>query len=106
VPAKEPKRQKRAPASRSKSADTQTAAAGGVGYDKLERKDTRLHERQITDLAAVARRINKQRGGAGHRITENTLIRLGIDLLLQRSDDLVGTTEAELAHALQIDHKT
>lgn len=76
--------------------------AGGVGYDKLEAKAARIHERQVTALADLARRLNKQRGGEGHRITENTLIRLGIDLLLECSDDLTGTTEAELAASLKL----
>lgn len=76
--------------------------AGGVGYDKLEAKAARIHERQVTALADLARRLNKQRAGEGHRITENTLIRLGIDLLLERSDDLTGTTEAELAASLKL----
>lgn len=76
--------------------------AGGVGYDKLEAKAARIHERQVTALADLARRLNKQRAGEGHRITENTLIRLGIDLLLERSDDLDGTTEAELAASLKL----
>ena len=76
--------------------------AGGVGYDKLEAKAARIHERQVTALADLARRLNKQRAGEGHRITENTLIRLGIDLLLERSDELTGTTEAELASSLKL----
>lgn len=77
-------------------------AAGGVGYENLERKDVRLHERQLDALADLTRKLNRRRAGEGHRITENTLIRLSIDLLLQRADDLEGTTEADLARSLKL----
>ena len=76
------------------------AAAGGVGYEKLERKDTRLHEHQISELTTLTRHLNRQRKGEGHRLTENTLIRLGVDLLLARADDLQGATEHELRASL------
>lgn len=77
-------------------------AAGGVGYENLERKDVRLHERQLDALADLTRKLNRRRAGEGHRITENTLIRLSIDLLLQRADDLEGVTEADLARSLKL----
>lgn len=102
-----PKPRKTQKATPAKKPATQEPAAtkelaGGVGYDKLEAKAARIHERQVTALADLARRLNKQRAGEGHRITENTLIRLGIDLLLERSDELTGTTEAELAASLKL----
>ena len=77
-------------------------SAGGVGIEELERKETRLHERQVVALAEHARRLNKLRGKDGHRITENTLIRLGVDLVLQQAADLRGVTEAELAASLKL----
>lgn len=77
-------------------------SAGGVGIEELERKETRLHERQVVALAEQARRLNKLRGKDGHRITENTLIRLGVDLVLQQAADLHGVTEAELAASLKL----
>jgi len=87
---------------------TRTAAAagrgvaGGVGFDQLERKETRLSADQYAELTTIARDLNRRRAGEGHRITENTLIRLGIDLLRERAGDLSGATEAELRASLQL----
>ena len=55
---------------------------------------------QITDLSILARMLNRNRGGAGERITTNTLIRVAVALLLSRSQDLAGTTEEELRRSL------
>lgn len=44
--------------------------------------------------------LNRARGGAGERITENTLIRVAISLLLSRASELRGTTEEELRQSL------
>ena len=44
--------------------------------------------------------LNRNRGGAGERITTNTLIRVAAALLLSRSQDLAGTTEEELRRSL------
>ncbi|GAA1751424.1 hypothetical protein [Aeromicrobium alkaliterrae] len=76
--------------------------AGGVGFDQLERKETRLSADQYAELTTIARDLNRRRAGAGHRITENTLIRLGIDLLRERAGDLSGATEAELRASLRL----
>jgi hypothetical protein len=66
-----------------------------VRYDQYERKEARLRADQYEGLTDVSRRLNRTRSG-GERITENTLIRVAIDLLLSRRDDLSGATEAEL----------
>ncbi len=76
--------------------------AGGVGFDQLERKETRLSADQYAELTTIARDLNRRRAGEGHRITENTLIRLGIDLLRERAEDLNGSTEVELRASLQL----
>ena len=55
---------------------------------------------QITKLSILARVLNKNRGGAGERITVNTLIRVATALLLSRSQELEGTTEEELRRSL------
>lgn len=65
-------------------------------YDEYERKETRLRDDQYGRLTTASRRLNKQRKGRGERITENTLIRVAIDLLLNEEDKLNGTTETEL----------
>lgn len=73
---------------------------GWVRYDQLERKETRLRADQYSRLTELSRELNRQRQGQGERITENTLIRVAIDLLLARSIDLAGATEAELRNSL------
>lgn len=69
-------------------------------YKRLERKDVLLWPDQMGELSVVRRVLNRRRGGAGERITENTLIRIGVALLLSRSADLSGTTEEELRRSL------
>ncbi len=71
-----------------------------VRYDQLERKETRLRPDQYNRLSGISRSLNRARAGAGERITENTLIRVAIDLLLQREADLAGSTETELRRSM------
>ncbi len=71
-------------------------------YLTLVRKETRLREDQFEQLTLLTRKLNRQRRG-GERITENTLIRVAIDLLLSRSKDLAGATEAEIKAALGLE---
>jgi len=63
---------------------------------RLERKELRLRADQLDELARIRRTLNRQRGGEGERITENTLIRVAVDMLLGRAGKLRGTTEDEL----------
>ena len=65
-------------------------------WQRLERKELRLRADQLDELARLRRLLNRQRRGEGERITENTLIRVAVDLLLSRSADLRGATEDEL----------
>ena len=69
-------------------------------YQRLYRKEARLHESQVEDLHALARTLNRLKTDKGERITENTLIRVAVDLLLQRSEDLHGSSEAELRRSV------
>jgi len=69
-------------------------------YLRLERKELLIWPDQITNLSILARVLNKNRGGAGERITINTLIRVAVALLQSRSQDLAGTTEEELRRSL------
>jgi hypothetical protein len=66
----------------------------------LERKELRLRADQMDELARLRRALNRQRAGNGERITENTLIRVAVDLLLSRSGGLRGTTEDELRESV------
>ena len=72
-------------------------------YQMLARKETRLREEQLDKLTTLSRQLNRQRRGKGERITENTLIRLAIDLLFLREEELIGTTETELQEALGLE---
>lgn len=68
----------------------------GPKYLRLERKETRLRADQYAALTENARRLNKAKAVGGERITENTLIRIAVDLLLDRASDLTGSDEGEL----------
>jgi hypothetical protein len=74
----------------------QQVDAPRMRYDEYERKETRLRDDQYGRLTTASRRLNKHRKGRGERITENTLIRVAIDLLLNDEDKLVGVSEVEL----------
>lgn len=65
-------------------------------YLTLVRKEARLREDQLNNLTSLTRSLNRKRRGTGERITENTLIRVAVDLLLNKSDELKGSTEQEI----------
>jgi hypothetical protein len=66
-----------------KPAKVPAAAPESVAhYATFIRKDTRLREDQIERLTILARRLNRTKT-EGPRITENTIIRLGVDLALE-----------------------
>jgi hypothetical protein len=51
---------------------------------------------QATALTELRRRLSRARGDRSEVITDNTLIRVAVDLLLARADDLHGDTEDQL----------
>lgn len=65
-------------------------------YLTLERKEVRLSASQLDALTMITRRLNRSRAGRGERITDNTLIRVAIEMLIQHSTKLEGITEEEL----------
>jgi hypothetical protein len=69
-------------------------------YLQLERKEIRLSRAQQRELTELSRDINKARKGKGERITENTLIRIAIALLLKQQENLKGVTELELLESV------
>lgn len=69
-------------------------------YLQLERKEVRLRSDQIDDLTKLSRKLNRIRKGKGERLTENTLIRVAITLLLENVSQLQGLTENELLESL------
>ena len=70
-------------------------------YLRLTRKEVRFREEQLDALDRAVRRLMRARKGAAERITENTLVRVAVDLLLERADALSGGTEAELLRSLR-----
>jgi hypothetical protein len=84
---------------REEAARPMSAAAGREEvppYLRLERKETRVRADQYAALTSHARRLNRAKGKGGERITENTLIRVAIDLLLPYLDQASGQDEAEI----------
>lgn len=65
-------------------------------FQRLTRKETRVREDQYAALSALARRLMRTRRTRDERITENTLIRVAIDLLLAHERELRGSNETEL----------
>lgn len=88
-----------APAARRSSARRGAADAPSserVHYSSLVRKEARLRDDQIESLTLRARKLSRNKTASDQRITDNTLIRVAVDLLLAREADLNGTSEAEL----------
>lgn len=92
TPAKKATTTKTAP----KPAEPEVEEAELPRYLQLERKDVRMRSDQLDSLTNLSRRLNKQRRSRGERITENTLVRVAIDLLLERAEELGGLTEDDL----------
>lgn len=69
-------------------------------FSTMDRKETRLREDQWDAIAALTKRIKRAKTPGGERITDNTLIRVAIDLLLENADKLQGSTEAELRNSV------
>lgn len=86
-------------------AATTSRPAGIPRYLTLVRKELRITEDQADQISRTARSLNLARQGQGERITDNTLFRLGISLLIDRLGDLHGTTEAELYESLGLTHE-
>ena len=74
----------------------------GARYWELERKEARLRVDQYEALGTIARRLQRQKTSVGERITENTLIRVAIDLPLAREADLAGETEDEIRNSVSL----
>jgi hypothetical protein len=49
-------------------------------YLGFERKETRLRLHQLTALTEHSRRLSRTKGSGRTRITENTVIRIAVDL--------------------------
>jgi hypothetical protein len=69
-------------------------------FATLSRKETRIRDDQLTGLTALARRLSRAKTTGGERITENTLIRISIDLLLAHEGKLAGEDEVALRRSI------
>ncbi|THJ65677.1 hypothetical protein E8P82_11830 [Arthrobacter echini] len=68
----------------------------------MDRKEVRVYGDQVLALTTLRMKINKGKKGP-ERITDNTLIRTAIDLLLQHQDELGGVTENEIRASCGLD---
>lgn len=59
-----------------------------------------MREDQCAELTDLARTLMRDRVSGRERITENTLIRVAIDLLLAHRDQLRGSDEEQLRHSV------
>jgi hypothetical protein len=73
---------------------------GRAHYTELIRKELRLHPGQSADLTILTVTLHNAKRGRGERITDNTIMRIALDLLLERKHELKGTTEDELRASL------
>jgi hypothetical protein len=73
-----------------------------IHFSDFQRKETRLRADQQNALTERARRLNRAKGVGGQRITDNTLIRVAVDLLLSKTARLAGSSEAELRRSVGI----
>lgn len=79
---------------------TESGSAEIPKWRRLQRKEARLREDQISELARLRRRLSRQRNQRFEPLTDNTLIRVAVDLLLERADELSGDSEDQLRESL------
>ena len=73
----------------------------GPAYLRFVRKETRLREDQQNQLTLAARRLNRAKAAGAPRITDNTLIRVAVDLLLSRIERATGDDEVALLESIR-----
>lgn len=73
----------------------------GPAYLRFVRKETRLREDQQNQLTLAARRLNRAKAAGTPRITDNTLIRVAVDLLLSRIERATGDDEVALLESIR-----
>lgn len=100
TPAVKPAATKRAPA-REAEPDA-PAASDRARWTQLQRKEFRMHNVQADSLATLTRKVNRMSPrDPEERVTDNTLIRVGLALLLElHKDDLRGKNERELRESV------
>lgn len=96
-----PKKTREAPPAKSVVKAEPIRTAGQAGYLRFVRKETRLRDDQQNALTQHARRLNRAKKPGSSRITDNTLIRVAVDLLLARIDSAAGSDEDEILSSLE-----
>jgi hypothetical protein len=79
---------------------TDPESAGLPKYQRMVRKEARLRPDQVDALAQLRRRITRARRDRTETITDNTLLRVAVDLLLDHADQLRGDTEDQLRRSV------
>lgn len=69
-------------------------------YKTFPRSEARLRPDQLAALTELRRRVAANRTDRSERITDNTLLRLAVDLLLKHADRITGDTEEQMRRAL------
>lgn len=69
-------------------------------YQTFVRGESRLRADQVTALATLRRKVAAARTDKTERITDNTMLRLAVDLLLHNAGQIKGDTEEEMRRAL------
>ncbi|MFJ1536365.1 hypothetical protein ACIOFV_50180 [Streptomyces mirabilis] len=69
-------------------------------YLTFERTEARLRPDQLSALSDLRRRVAANRTDKTERITDNTLLRLAVDLLLQNAHRITGDTEEQMRRSL------
>lgn len=75
---------------------SESRSTRGPRWKELVRKEARLHPGQVEALTALRRRINANRRNRSEIITDNSLLRVAVGLLMAHADRLRGDTEEEL----------
>lgn len=74
-------------------AEPSAQESGIPAYLRYVRKETRLREDQQNQLTLQARRLNRAKKNQSARITENSLIRVAVDLFLAQIERAAGDDE-------------
>jgi len=78
-----------------------SGSSGDPKWRTLERKEARLRKDQLSDLADLRRYLSARRRDRSEIITDNTLIRVAVDLLLRgHAHRLRGDTEEDLLRSV------
>jgi hypothetical protein len=83
-----------------RTAEDPDSGNAGPLYLRLVRKEARLRADQVDALAQLRRRLSRRRANRDEVLTDNTLIRVAVDLLLNQADQLRGDTESELRNSV------